>query len=93
MKENIRLKILINVSLLIFILPFLQTCSDESLKKSLFYDLETEMTLIEEDTIKLKSKSIEVSKNENHKKIVEDKNAKEDWLKEIRKEYTYNAYF
>ncbi|CAM3989552.1 hypothetical protein FLJU110815_10775 [Flavobacterium jumunjinense] len=84
---------MINVSLLIFILPFLQTCSDESLKKSLFYDLETEMTLIEEDTIKLKSKSIEVSKNENHKKIVEDKNAKEDWLKEIRKEYTYNAYF
>ena len=103
MIENIRLKTLISISFLIFILPFLQTCSDKSLKNSPAY--KSEFSGFVQDTINTKieynktTKSydtiinlIEVSKIEKQKIIAKDKIEKEIWLKNSKKEFTYNAY-
>jgi ABC-type multidrug transport system fused ATPase/permease subunit len=104
MKENIRLKTLISISLLIFILPFLQTCSDKSLKNLPAY--KSEFTGFVEDSINRKieynketkindtiREFIEVTKIEKQKIIAKNRIEKEDWLKKTKKEYTYNAYF
>ena len=104
MKENIRLKTLISISLLIFSLPFLQTCSDKSLKNSPTY--KSEFTGLVEDSINTKivynevtkindtiRNYVEVSKIEKHKIIAKDKIEKEIWLKNSKKEFTHNAYF
>lgn len=103
MKENIRLKTLISISLLIFILPFLQTCSDKSLKNSPKY--KSEFTGFVEDSINTKIEYnketkindtirnyIEVNKIKKQKVIAKDRIEKENWLKNAKKEYTYNAY-
>lgn len=104
MKENIHLKTLISISLLIFCLPFLQTCSDKSLKKLPAY--KSEFSGFIQDTINTKfeynktTKSydtvinlIKVSKIEKQKIIAKDKIEKKIWLKNSKKEFTYNAYF
>ncbi|OXA79154.1 hypothetical protein SAMN05444397_102397 [Flavobacterium aquidurense] len=104
MKENIRLKTLISISLLIFSLPFLQTCSDKSLKNSPAY--KSEFTGLVEDSINTKivynavskindtiRNYVEVSKIEKQKIIAKDKIEKEIWLKNSKKEFTHNAYF
>lgn len=92
MKENIRLKTLISISLLIFILPFLQTCSDKSLKNSPKY--KSEFTGFVEDSINTKIEYnketkindtirnyIEVNKIKKQKVIAKDRIEKENWLK------------
>ena len=103
MKNNIRLKSLISISLLIFVLPFLQTCSDKTLKSSPRY--EGEFTGFIEDSVNFKivynketnsndtlRNLIAVSKSEKEKIIKKEKADKEIWLKNARKENTLNAY-
>ena len=104
MTENIRLKTLISISLLIFILPFIQTCSDKSLKNLPVYKLK--FTGFVEDSINRKieynketkindtlRKFIEVTKIEKQKIIAKNRIEKEVWRKKTKKEYTYNLYF
>ena len=104
MKESIRLKTLISISLIIFILPFLQTCSNKSLKNSPAFNSEftgfvkdTTNTKIEYNNVTKINDTIwnyiEVSKIEKQKIIAKEKIAKEDWFKKTKEEYTYNAYF
>ena len=103
MRKNIRLKSLISISFLIFILPFLQTCSDKSLKESPRY--KAEFTGFVQDSTNLKIvynketkvndtlwNVIEVSKTEKEKVIKKEKLEKEIWLKKQRKENTHNLY-
>jgi hypothetical protein len=103
MKNNIRLKSLICISLLIFLLPFLQTCSDESLKSLPRY--KGEFTGFVEDSVNLKivyNKETNsndtllnlkaVSKTKKNKITKKEKVDKEIWLKNARKENTLNAY-
>ncbi len=103
MKNNIRLKSLICISLLIFVLPFLQTCSDKSLKDSPKY--KGEFTGFVQDSVNFKivynketnsndtlRDLIAVSKSEKEKIITKEKVDKEIWLKNARKENTLNAY-
>jgi len=103
MKNNIRLKSLISISFLIFIFPFLQNCSDKALKDSPRY--KSEFTGFVRDTINTKIEYnkttkiydtvinlVEVSKTEKQKIIAKDKIEKEIWLKNSKKEFTYNAY-
>lgn len=104
MKNNIRLKSLISISFLIFMFPFLQTCSDKSLKKSPRY--EAEFTGFVQDSTNLKIvynketkvndtlwNVVEVSKTEKEKIIKKEKLEKEVWLKNQKKENTHNLYF
>ena len=84
MKNNIRLKSLICISLLIFVLPFLQTCSDKSLKDSPKY--KGEFTGFVQDSVNFKivynketnsndtlRDLIAVSKSEKEKIITKEK--------------------
>ncbi|MEW5677548.1 hypothetical protein ABGT15_14655 [Flavobacterium enshiense] len=103
MKNNIRLKSLISISLLIFVLPFLQTCSDKTLKSSPAYA--GEFTGFVQDSVNFKivynketnsndtlRNLIAVSKSEKEKIIKKEKADKEIWLKKAKKENTLNAY-
>jgi hypothetical protein len=84
-------------------LPFLQTCSDKTLKKSPHY--KAEFTGFVQDSTNLKIvynketkgndtiwNVIKVSKIEKEKIINKEKLEKEVWLKEAKKETTYNLY-
>lgn len=103
MRNNIRLKSLISISLLIFLLPFLQTCSDESLKSLPRY--KGELTGFVQDSVNHKivynkeansndtlRDLIAVSKSEKDKIIKKEKADKEIWLKNAKRENTLNAY-
>jgi len=103
MKNSIRLKSLISISLLIFVLPFLQTCSDKSLKSLPGY--KSEFTGFIQDSVNFKivynketnsndtlRELIAVSKSEKEKIIKKEKADKEIWLKKARKENTLNVY-
>jgi|688.fasta_scaffold883419_1 hypothetical protein len=104
MKNNIRLKSLISISFLIFMFPFLQTCSDKSLKNSPRYKAEftgfvqdsTNLKIIYNKKTKVNDtlwNAIEVTKTEKEKIINKEKLEKEIWLKKQKKENTYNLYF
>ena len=70
MTENIRLKTLISISLLIFILPFIQTCSDKSLKNLPVYKLK--FTGFVEDSINRKIEYNKETKiNDTLRKFIE----------------------
>lgn len=99
MKNAIRLKSLLSISFLIFALPFLQTCSDDALKNSLkraeptqepenskiVYNKETNSTATKRDSIVL-------NKSEKEKVIQTENNDAEIWLKNAKKENTFNLY-
>lgn len=93
MKDLIKLRSLLSVSFLLFLLPFLRTCSDQSLDKlipvptEIVQGSETSETVIT-DTIKVEA----LSKQESEKYL---KNALEERKVNIQKakeEYTYNFY-
>ena len=104
MKNNIRLKSLILISFLIFLLPFFQTCSDKTLKKSPSYKAEftgfvqdsTNFQIVYNKQTKVNDtiwNVIEVSKIEKEKIINKEKLEKEVWLKKAKKENTHNLYY
>lgn len=93
MKIHLRLKTLICLSLLIFAFPFLQTCSDESIKNLPFKEVMAEPVENNPGTNgDAAQKVINISKVEKEKKLAKIKALKELQLKEVKKEYTLNAY-
>ncbi|ANF52344.1 hypothetical protein A0O34_18290 [Chryseobacterium glaciei] len=93
MKNKLKLRTLLSLTLLLFFLPFLRTCSDQSLDKlipvptEITQGSETVETVIN-DTIK-----IEVLSKQESKKLL--KNALEERkvnIQKAKKEYTYNFY-
>jgi hypothetical protein len=104
MKKNMRLKSLVLISFVIFSLPFFQTCSDRSLKRSPRYrgeftgyvqdSLNFKMVYNEETKIKdTVWEVIKVSETEKQTIIAKEKIDKEVWLKKAKKENTVNAYY
>jgi len=103
MKKNIPLKSLICISLLIFVLPFLQTCSDKTLKSLPRH--QKEITEFTPDSVNFKivynkeTKSndtlqnvIAASNSEKEYIIKKEKAEKENRLENVIKENTFNAY-
>lgn len=93
-KQNI-VRILSGLSFLIFICPFFQMCSDDSMIKSKRHEVPTtEETTVVENT----SEDIDVEKisPKNNRPITiqtpETETEKEQSLAENRKHYTYNGY-
>jgi hypothetical protein len=99
MKNTIRLKSLLSISFLIFALPFLQTCSDDALKSSLkravpTQELEDSKIVYNKETNSNATKrdSIVLNKSEKEKVIQTENNDAEIWLKEAKRENTFNLY-
>ncbi len=89
MKNNIRLKGLICISLLLFLLPFLQTCSDKRLKNSPDYKVRFNSYIINTE----KTREEVVLDTTKIKETEKEKKAKEIWLEKAQKDNTVNAYF
>ena len=79
MKENLRLKSLIGFSLLIFLLPFLQTCSDKRIR-----DSQKQKSVTTETKITSKFNQVKESQKQ--------KMDKEVWFEKAKKDNTVNAY-
>lgn len=94
MKDKIKLRALVSFSFVLFCLPFLRTCSDNSLDKLVPVPTESVATEIAadgtsiEDTIKIESISKEASKK-NLKKGFEERKIS---IEKAKKEFTYNFY-
>ncbi|MDH6254032.1 hypothetical protein M2347_003759 [Chryseobacterium sp. H1D6B] len=94
MKDLIKLRTLISISFLFFLLPFLRTCSDQSLEK--LVPGPTELTAkdsissktIINDTIKVEN----ISKQESEKQLKKALEERKINIQKAKKEYTYNFY-
>ncbi|MEC4005404.1 hypothetical protein OX283_012110 [Flavobacterium sp. SUN052] len=88
MKNNLRLKSLIAFSLLIFMMPFLQTCSDKAIRKHLCIQAD-------EVNSEFETKISKIGEIEKNKAIVQSKKSKEECqscLDKTKKENTFNLY-
>ena len=88
MKNNIRLKSLIAFSLLIFVMPFLQTCSDKAIRKHLCIQTA-------EANPQFETKPNNISEIEKNKAKVLSEKSKEECqscFDKAKKENTFNLY-
>ncbi|ESU21159.1 hypothetical protein FSS13T_27330 [Flavobacterium saliperosum S13] len=100
MKNSIRLKSLISISLLIFVFPFLQTCSDATIKKNICLESKELSPVV--DSIHT-ANNLETNKNlyqekkDNHtKENVQTNDSlkdKKSCLERARNDNTCNAYY
>jgi len=88
MKRNIRLKSLIAFSFLLFILPFLQTCSDKAIRRNICIQAEEAYPQIESKINKIAKFEKTKSKDESKKNKKECQNC----LDKAKKENTFNLY-
>lgn len=94
MKDKIKLRTLVSFSFVLFCLPFLRTCSDNSLDK--LVPVPTESVATEtaadgtsiKDTIKIES----ISKEASEKNLKEGSEERKISIEKAKKEFTYNFY-
>lgn len=94
MKDKIKLRTLVSFSFVLFCLPFLRTCSDNSLDKLVPVPTESVATetsadeLSINDTVKLET----VSKEANEKNLKKGFEERKISIEKAKKEFTYNFY-
>lgn len=86
---NLKIKSLLIISLLIFMLPFFQTCSDQTIRENICFS-RTVALPIDDSLIAQKEIDNEASKEE---KMQIASNEEKECLREKRKHYTFNAYY
>jgi len=97
MRNNTTLKSLTCISLILFFLPFLQTCSDESLKGFLRQTAKLETTVqidstsIDGDTLVLNT--IELTEAEKEKITKQEEIDKANEFEKSKIEHTHNVYY
>jgi hypothetical protein len=83
MKNSIRLKSLVTITFLIFLMPFLRTCSDKNISSGIKFEAEAVIVdTLQVEEKKVPNKIVEVENNENRNEII----AKQ------KMEYTENFY-
>lgn len=93
MYENIKLKSLLIISLLVFMLPFFQTCSDQTIRENIC-NLRSVALPVEDSLNSIEAQNLNNDISEVTEKEVKKSSSEEiECLRENRKHYTYNAYY